>query len=150
VSNFDDLVERLSRIEEQNLWLVAGMKLLLADSIGAGVEATDDLDEWLLDEPLEQLRQDVQAVVENDPNEHIAVRRAPRKKCPHNQQVLVDGRVQCARCGFLLTTAGLAHGTVMSDGRVAPDPNPPAWVQDQSPGPSSKNPGGKLVPHSVA
>lgn len=136
MSNFDELVERLERIEAQTSWLVAALKALLSEEVGT---PGDELEAWLDDEPDD---------IDTSEFEFAALRRPPTPPaCPHNHQVLVGGVLKCGRCGLAFVETGMAHGTVSPNGAVRPDPNPPAWVNSQSPGASSKNPGGPLVPH---
>ena len=64
-----------------------------------------------------------------------------------------------AACGLLCAAAPVLAQTPSPLGewqysagqilRMRFDPNPPKWATEQSPGASSKNPGGALVPHSV-
>jgi hypothetical protein len=142
-----DLVEILERIEAKQDWLVAAIKHLLMSEAGvARPEPIDELEEWLADIPLEQAR----LAVEDE--EWIAPIHAPKAAtavCTHQHQVLVNGNVQCAKCAHVLTSSGLARGTVTPSGQVMPDPNPPGWARENSRGASSKNPGGALIPHDV-
>lgn len=133
----------LERIEAKVDWCVAALKHLLAEEVG-GEWARPPVDEW----PIEGNHH---VPVEGN-GEWIAPRFGPRppkaKPCPHNQQVLVDGNIACARCGTVLTSSGVQQNRVANDGRVVADPNPPQWATDRSPGASSKNPGTPLVPYS--
>lgn len=76
------------------------------------------------------------------------------KGCPHNRQGVDDrGNLICLRdgCGYVFTQSGIVQNRLApggEHGRVLPDPNPPKWATEQSPGASPNNPGSPLVPHS--
>jgi hypothetical protein len=155
-----DLMEILERIESHLVWQTEAFKHLLAAEAGIELEGPDELTDWLAEDTLEHYPHGVGHHVDpgdgayDDPNEHIAVRTRPQPKrppCPHNQQVLVSGNVQCARCGTVLTSSGVDKTTMVSQtGAVEriPGARPPQWATERSRGASSKNPGGPLVPHS--
>ena len=137
----------LERIEAKVDWMVDALKYLLTQQIEDN-ELDLETAKWFVEKTLDDYS------VEEDMSqfEHVAVRTRPAPKakpCPHNQQVVIDGILKCGRCGFPLMATGVAQSTVGADGRVIPDPNPPGWATEHSPGASSKNPGGPLVPHSV-
>jgi hypothetical protein len=141
VSRSDDIEAKLDHLIEQGNWVVAALKHLL--QVEAGIEPEEDEDDWLDDDL---------SAVDTSQFEHTAVRSKPQPKapvCTHNHQVLVDGNVQCARCGTVLNSGGLVRSSVSPSGQVVADPNPPRWALEHSPGASSKNPGTPLVPHSV-
>lgn len=150
MSNFDELIERLERIETQNAWLVAAVRRLLMDQAEA---PRDEFEDWLAEEDPDLPAQDIGVAVDDDEEDVSQGARVPGprqpKACPHNQQVLVGGNVACARCGAVLTSSGMAQGRVSPSGQVIPDPHPPQWATQYSPGASSKNPGTPLVPHDV-
>lgn len=137
MTNGERIEAKLDHLIEVSDWLVVAVKHLLGAE--AGIEP--DEDDWLDEEaPVGDMTQ----------FEHTAVRTRPQPKkpqCPHNQQVLVDGRLACAKCGFIFGSTGLVHNSVGPSGQIQNDPNPPAWALDRSPGASSKNPGGPLVPY---
>lgn len=138
MSNFDELIGRLDRIEEQTTWLVRALKHLLDPGEHS---AADDFDDWLDDGP--------------DPNEHIAVRRPQRPpeppQCTHQHQMLdaASGAIVCAKCRQPLNSSGVVQNRLGANGQVQPDQRPPEWATTRSPGASSKNPGAPLGPHMV-
>lgn len=144
------------RIEAKLDWLVVAVKHLLAVEAGVELPAADELEDWMDDDGGPHVYGESRPVLPTEMHtdmsqfEHLAVRSRPQPKrpaCPHNQQVLVDGNVACARCGFVLSSSGLVRSTVSASGQIQNDPNPPAWALERSPGASSKNPGGPLVPY---
>lgn len=149
MSNFDELIERLDAIDDRTSWLVNAMKALLANEAGVELADVDPFDAWMDEAPLDEYRQPAA-----DPNEHIAVRTRPAPKkppCPHNRQGIDgEGNVICNRCGFVLTSSGVVQRAVTASGAVVPVPGEPdpRWAVEQSPGASSKNPGGFLAPYS--
>ena len=148
MTNGERLEAKIDSLLEQSAWLVKAVKHLLANEAGIDEQVyADEIDEWMAEAPLDDYVPDDMSEFE-----HVAVRHRPQPKaraCPHNQQVLVDGNITCARCGFVLSSSGLQRNTLTPSGQIMADPNPPKWATEQSPGASSKNPGGALVPHSV-
>lgn len=92
MSDFDELNTKLT-------WLVESMKFLLSQQYGVTVTppVLDDLDE---DEDVAQ-------------GTSLPQPTGP-PPCSHNQQALVDGVLQCAKCGHRLLQTG-----VMSDPKTA-------------------------------
>jgi hypothetical protein len=140
-----ELAEILERIEAKQDWLVSAVKQLLA--LEAGVELptqTDPLEEWLAEVPLNGNGHAPEG-------EYIAPVHGPKppqpKACPHNQQAIIGGLLTCQRCGFVWGDSGVVQNRVGNDGSVVPDPHPPQWATEHSPGASSKNPGTPLVPY---
>ena len=133
----------LERIEAKLDWCVEALKHLLNAEID--YPRPEDVYDMLpmIPEPEEDMSQ----------FEHVAIRRPPQvaapPACTHNHQVLVDGAVRCAKCGHVLNSAGVVHPTMTPAGQIRADPDPPEWATQYSPGASSKNPGGPLVPHDV-
>ena len=113
MSDHDEVMKRLD-------WCVAALKYLLSKDAGWQPEAVlGDLEdeEWV-----------------------VPVHEPRPKACPHNQQVLVDGNVRCARCGTVLTASGVR-------GRDASSPVPERGREESLNHGSSKNPGSPLVPY---
>lgn len=128
MTNGERIEAKLDTLLEQNAWLVKAVRYLL--TVGTDVTAgpdgdwsgidTADVDGWLdelADEPPDMSQ-----------FEHVAVRSAPKvpepPACPHNQQVLVDGFVRCARCSTVLNATGVR-------GRHATSPVPAPGHEDQ-------------------
>jgi hypothetical protein len=141
----------LERIEAKVDWLVAAVKHLLTEGIEAEVTLDTDLADYL-DDVQGHLSVPTMPMADEDGGEWIAPRFEPKPvgppPCPHNQQVLTNGVLTCGRCSKPLIETGLVRSTLSAGGQVIPDPHPPRWATDHSPGASSKNPGTPLVPHS--
>jgi hypothetical protein len=82
---------QIDEIEAKLDWCVSALKFLLSHpSVGYELPPVADYDE-----------PDAEIVQMPPPRPPVA------KPCPHNQQVLVNGAVKCARCGFLLVQGGI-------------------------------------------
>lgn len=140
MSQYSEIMEVLNAQSEQLDWCVRALKHLLGAEAGWQPEARlEDYEEDL----------DLDDGVNEDWVVPIHAPRAPKTKpCPHNSQGLLDGKLVCIRCGTVLGAQGVIQDRLSPDGqRIIADPNPPIpRAGEQTRDPSSKNPGGPLVP----
>ena len=151
MSQFSELMDELSAIREQNVWLVSAVKQLMIAQAGGEwqVEANRDQLELDLDTDFDAEYAAAAAAVipgtSGCPHVLTAIRGGhvlctqcgTDLGCAHNQQAVVSGRVVCAGCGAVLGQSGV----------VGRDPNarqPGSETRE----PSSRNNGTPLVPYS--
>lgn len=113
MSNVETILQALERIEGQNTWLVQAVKHLLANE--AGFQPDTPLDQY--DDDVDE---DAELAAQLD-----AIQDEP-PACTHQHQALVQGKIRCAQCGFVIGSSGL----VGTDERATIKPGQePEWAR---------------------